>query len=281
MTYWKIIKKTVSEFIEDDVMTYSASIAFYTIFSLPAIVIIAMTIAGALYSDEAVRNMLLNQITMLSGSENAKIVQKFMANAQELGTSPIANIVGIGTLLFSATTVFNSLQKTLNIIWKIEPPSSVNILHSITDRLFSLAVVIGMGVLLLLSLIIDTVLVTFNEILSQTLSSGGFYLVTIFNVIVSLFITAVVFALIFKFLPDKHLHWNDVWIGALSSTFLFTLGKYLISIYLGNSTLSSAYGAAGSLVILLLWIYYSTIILLLGAEFAYVYSEYEEPTPDG
>jgi len=281
MTYWKIIKKTVSEFIEDDVMTYSASIAFYTIFSLPAIVIIAMAIAGALYSDEAVRNMLLNQITMLSGSENAKIVQKFMANAQELGTSPIANIVGIGTLLFSATTVFNSLQKTLNIIWKIEPPSSVNILHSITDRLFSLAVVIGMGVLLLLSLIIDTVLVTFNEILSQTLSSGGFYLVTIFNVIVSLFITAVVFALIFKFLPDKHLHWNDVWIGALSSTFLFTLGKYLISIYLGNSTLSSAYGAAGSLVILLLWIYYSTIILLLGAEFAYVYSEYEEPTPDG
>src|SRR5699024_4943908 len=273
MQYWEIVKKAIFKFIDDDAMTYSASIAFYTIFSLPAIFIISMTIGSALYSDDVVRETLLDRIAYLSGAGNAAIVQRVMANAQGLGTSIIAKMVGVGTLLFSATTVFASLQTALNTIWNVEVKPDLSLWDFLISRLISLSIVISIGFLLLASLITDTVIVVFNNVLTQVLSGGAFYIVSVLHLGISLFVLTLVFAMIFKILPDARIEWRDVWKGALASTLLFTLEKYLIGFDLGNSSLSNAYGAAGSLVILLLWIYYSTIILLLGAEFTYVYSQ--------
>src|SRR5699024_1270923 len=166
-----------------------------------------------------------------------------------------------------------SLQTALNNIWNVETTADRKLLDFLINKLLSLSMVIGIGFLLLVSLITDTLIVAFNDTLSRILSSGAFYIVSVLHIGISLLVLALIFAIIFKVLPDTRIEWRDVWKGALASTLLFTLGKYLISFYLGNSSLSSAYGAGGSLVILLLWIYYSTIILLLGAEFTYVYSQ--------
>ncbi|MBL3657572.1 YihY/virulence factor BrkB family protein [Fulvivirga sp. 2943] len=273
MNYWKVIKNTVKEFIADDPMSYSSSIAFYTIFSLPAILIITVSIASSAYEDEVVRNNLMEQIQSLFGATSAEEIDKILANADGLGDSVIAKIIGIGTLIFSATTVFVSLQNGLNRIWRIKPKPEKGFIKFIVNRLLSLAMIISIGFLLLVSLVVDTLIVVFNNILSELFSGGTYYIVSAVNLGFSLAIITLVFAMIFKILPDAKVEWRDVWVGAFVTTVLFTLGKYLIGFYLGNSSLSNAYGAAGSLVLLLVWVYYSSVIVLFGAEFTFVYSK--------
>ncbi|UII20052.1 YihY/virulence factor BrkB family protein [Fulvivirga ligni] len=272
MDYWKVIKHTVKEFIADDPMSYSSSIAFYTIFSLPAILIITVSIAGSAYEDQVVRTNLINEISNLFGQSSAETIDKIMANANGLGDSLIAKIVGIGTLIFSATTVFVSLQNGLNCVWGIKPKPEKGIIKFIVNRLLSLAMIISIGFLLLVSLVVDTLIVVFNNILTELFSGATYYIISGVNIIFSLAVITLVFAMIFKVLPDAKIEWRDVWVGAFVTTLLFTLGKYLIGFYLGNSSVSTAYGAAGSLVLLLVWVYYSSVILLFGAEFTYVYS---------
>ncbi|MEX2336659.1 MAG: YihY/virulence factor BrkB family protein [Fulvivirga sp.] len=271
--YWGILKQTVVEFIEDDPMGYSASIAFYTIFSLPAILIIVVTIAGSAYEDQVVQGGLLEQIESLIGHESAAEVNKILANASDTGTTIMAKIVGIGTLIFSATTVFMSLQAGLNKIWGLRPKPEKGFIKFVVNRLLSLAMIISIGFLLLVSLLADTLLAAFKNLISQILSEAAFYVATVFNLAFSLFVITIVFALIFKVLPDAKIRWKTVWVGAFVTTLLFVTGKYLIGFYLGNSSIGSAYGAAGSLVLLLIWVYYSSVIVLFGAEFTYVYSK--------
>jgi len=270
--YLKLFRDAIKKFIEDDPMSYSASIAFYTIFSMPAILIITMVIAGSFYEDQEVKQTIIDQISGLFGTESAQQVLKIMENASQTASSTLAKIIGIGTLVFSATTVFISLQNGLNSIWGIKPKPKREVLGFIMNRLLSLAMVISIGFLLLVSLVVDALIVLFNNVLDQLLSGFAFYIVSAINLTVSLAIITLIFAVIFKVLPDAKIKWRDVWVGAFVTTLLFTLGKYLIGVYLGASTVANAYGAAGSLVLLLVWIYYSSIILLFGAEFTFVYS---------
>ncbi|HTF19672.1 MAG TPA: YihY/virulence factor BrkB family protein [Chryseolinea sp.] len=270
---WTMLKKTVSNFVEDDSMSYASSIAFYTIFSLPAVLIIALAIGAAFYERAVVEQELLSQVGRLIGQESAKEISSILAHATFDATSAFAKVVGIVTLIFSATTVFISLQTTLNKIWGIKPKPKRGLVKFLLNRLLSLAMVATIGFLLLVSLVIDAVLVLFQGLLSRLLAGITLYILNIVNIGVSLALVTVIFGLLFKVLPDAKIKWRDVWVGAAITTVLFGLGKYLIGFYLGNSTFNSAYGAAGSLVIILVWVYYSTVIFLFGAEFTSVYAE--------
>lgn len=270
---WIILKKTVSNFIEDDSMSYASSIAFYTIFSLPAVLIIALAIGAAFYERSVVEDELLSQVGRLIGPESANEIRTILSHATFDATSTFAKIIGIVTLVFSATTVFISLQTTLNKIWGIKPKPKRGLVKFLLNRLLSLAMVASIGFLLLVSLVIDATLVIFQGILSKMLAGITLYILTTVNIVISLALVTVIFGLLFKVLPDAKIKWRDVWVGAAITTLLFGLGKYLIGFYLGNSTFNSAYGAAGSLVIILVWVYYSTVIFLFGAELTSVYAE--------
>ncbi|HYI78458.1 MAG TPA: YihY/virulence factor BrkB family protein [Chryseolinea sp.] len=270
---WDILKQTVLNFFQDDSFSYASSIAFYTIFSLPAILIISLSVGSTFYERDIVQQELVNQVGRLIGEKSAADVEQILINAALDSTGTVAKIVGIATLIFSATTVFISLQTSLNKIWGIKPKPERGIVKYLLDRLLSLAMVISIGFLLLVSLVFDTVLVVFQNSLTKVLAGWALYLVTAVNIVVSLGIITVIFAILFKVLPDAKIKWKDVWVGAIVTTVFFALGKYLIGFYLGNSSVNSAYGAAGSLVIILIWVYYSTVIFLFGAELTSVYAE--------
>ncbi|MDZ7773516.1 MAG: YihY/virulence factor BrkB family protein [Balneolaceae bacterium] len=272
MSYWKILKETALEFWNDDPWTWSASIAFYVIFSLPAIIIITMSVAGSLYDDAAVRQSLLDQAGRLLGPESAGTIQSILANAGAYGGSLAAELAGIAILLFSATTVIVTLQHTLNTLWGIRLRPDTNLFKYVVDRLLSLAMVIGMGFLLLVSLLLDTFLALFRELVVEWLSGASWILLSGVNQALSLGVIALIFAVTFRVLPDAEVAWRDVWTGAFLTALLFSAGKFLIGFYLGNSVFGSIYGAAGSLVVMLVWIYYSAVIVLVGAEFTYVYA---------
>lgn len=271
---WDILKESFKTFFDDDSFSYASSIAFSTIFSLPAILIIALAIGSTFYERNVVQDELINQVGRLVGHETAKEVENILLQASVDNTGWWAKTVGIVTLVISATTVFMSLQSSLNKIWGIKPKPQRGWLKYIINRLVSLAMVISFGFVLLVSLIIDTILVVFQEMLARVMEGVTLHLVTALNLFISLAFVTVIFGLLFKVLPDAKIKWRHVWVGALVTTLLFTLGKYLIGFYLGNSDLNSAYGAAGSLVIILLWVYYSTVIFLFGAEITFVYAKF-------
>ncbi|MGK7392467.1 MAG: YihY/virulence factor BrkB family protein [Candidatus Cyclobacteriaceae bacterium M2_1C_046] len=271
---WFILKETIGKFIKDNPMSYSAAIAFYTIFSLPGILMVTVAIAGTAYDAELVQSELFNQIEQLIGPQSAQEINKVLLNIEQSGEITFAKTIGIVTLLFSATTVFVSLQEGLNKIWGIKAKPKYGFLKLMADRLLSLALIISIGFLLLVSLVADALLVLFNDQVADYLSGITSSIVIVINILLSLAIITLIFAAIFKVLPDAKIKWRDVWVGAFITTLLFTLGKYLIGFYLGTSTVGTTYGAAGSFILLLVWIYFSTTILLLGAEFTFVYSKH-------
>src|SRR5687767_10779451 len=270
---WGILKQTVLNFFQDDSFSYASSIAFYSIFSLPAILIISLSIGATVYERDVVQEELINQVGRLIGKESAADVEQILLNAALDSRGTLAKIVGIATLIFSATTVFISLQTSLNKIWGIKPKPERGIVKYLLDRLLSLAMVISIGFLLLVSLVVDTVLVIIQNGLAKVLADWTLYIVATLNIVVSLALITLIFAIMFKVLPDAKIKWRDVWVGSIVTTAFFALGKYLIGFYLGNSSVNSAYGAAGSLVIILVWVYYSTVIFLFGAELTSVYAE--------
>ena len=270
---WDILKQTVLNFFQDDSFSYASSIAFYTIFSLPAILIISLSVGATFYEREVVQEELINQVSRLIGEQSAADIEKILINAAVDSTGTVAKIFAIATLIFSATTVFISLQTSLNKIWGIKPKPERGFVKYLLDRLLSLAMVMSIGFLLLVSLVIDTVLMIIQNGLSKIMAGWTLYFVTTLNIIFSLALITFIFAMLYKALPDAKIKWRDVWVGSIITTAFFTLGKYLIGFYLGNSSLNSAYGAAGSLVIILIWVYYSTIIFLFGAELTSVYAE--------
>ncbi|MEI9917771.1 MAG: YihY/virulence factor BrkB family protein [Bacteroidota bacterium] len=272
---WGIFKEAVKDFFDDDSFSYASSIAFSTIFSLPAILIIALSVGSAFYEKNVVQEELISQVGRLVGPETSKEIESILAQATLDSTGWWAKSVGVITLIVSATTVFMSLQNSLNKIWGIKAKPQRGWLKYIINRLLSLAMVISFAFVLLVSLVVDTVLVVFQDMLTRVMEGVTLYLVTGLNLLISLGIVTVIFGLLFKVLPDAKIKWGHVWVGALITTLLFTLGKYLIGFYLGNSTFNSAYGAAGSLVIILLWVYYSTVIFLFGAEFTSAYAKFK------
>ena len=270
LTIFQILKDSIVDFTSSDSMTFAASTAFYTIFSMPALLIMILNIGSAFYVDEGVvREELLSQVADLSGPETAETLDGIIQNVSEDTQGVIASIIAIGVLAFSATTVFVSLQNSINHIWHIKPKPNKGYLKFIINRLISFSMVASIGFVLLVSLIIDALIVVLFDYLAEFLNGSNATLVTIANFTLSQALLVVIFGLMYKILPDAKVRWKDVWLGAFITMLLFALGKYLIGIYMGNSDLGSAYGAAGSLVVVLIWVYYSVIIFLFGAQITY------------
>lgn len=273
MKIWAILKETFLRFFSQDPMNYSASIAFYTIFSLPAVLLIVLVVAGSVFGEKAVSGELSYRIEEMVGPDSAEQVQKVIQNAAVAESDTVATIIGTAILCFSATTVFISMQNGLNSIWGVKAKPAKGWMKYFTNRVLSLGLVVSLGFLMLVSLLLEASIEILSDYLTSVLPAATFYLIRGLNFVLSILLTSVVFALMFKYLPDAVIAWKDVWIGALITTVLFMLGRILIRIYLNNSNYNETYEAAGSLVAILLWVYYSSVIVLLGAQFAQVYSQ--------
>jgi membrane protein len=270
---WMLLKNTAREWQEDKVSLWAAAIAFYTIFSLAPLLIIAIAIAGAVFGQETAQNQIVEQIQGLIGTQGAQAVRAAIQNTQKPGARGVlATVFGIATLLLGASGVFGQLQEALNTIWKVQPKPGINIKNFLQKRLLSFAIVLVIGFLLLVSLIISAILAAianyFGHLFPQWIQLGR-----ILNLIFSLGGATLLFALLYKVLPDVNIAWSNIWIGAATAALLFTIGKFLIGLYLGNSSIGSSYGAASSLVIVLIWVFFSAQVLLLGAEFTQVYAK--------
>jgi membrane protein len=259
------------EWWEDKSLPLAAAVAFYVILSLSPLVIVVLAISGWLFGAEAAQGALVHQIQDLVGPDGAKAIEAMIRSASEPKDGIIATIFGLAMLIFGATGAFVQLQDALNSVWEVEERARSGIWSFFTDRLLSFAFVCSLAFLLLVSLIVNAALTAVGSAMAGMLP-GWTTVLMVFNFCLSFAITLVLFAMIFKLLPDVKVAWKDVWVGAFVTTVLFTLGKFLIGLYLGSGSVGTAYGAAGSLVVLLLWIYYSTLILLYGAEFTQVYA---------
>ena len=280
--YWAVFRKTlgaklmgdtINGFIDDNVLLYAASIAFYAIFSLPAVLILVVFVGSVFYGEKAVQGQLYDQIAIHVGSNIATQIENILKNVEISDAGALAKTVGIATLLFSATTVFVNIQIALNEIWGVRAKPKKGWLKLILDRLFSFVVVGSLGFILLASVLVDTFLTVSQRFLVRFFSDYTVYLLQTASFVLLVGLLSIIFTTVFKVLPDARVRWRDVWVGALVTTILFVIGKELIGLYLKSSTLSSTYGAAGSLVVLLIWIYYSSVIFLVGAEFTKSYSQ--------
>lgn len=270
-TFWDMLKKTVWEWLKDDAPELGAALAFYSVLSLAPLLIIAIATAGFLFGEEAARGELDTQMRGMVGEEGAKAVQEVLAHAHKPQTGILATGLGIVTLLFGASGVFGQLQSSLNKIWEVQPKAGIGIWGFLQARFLSFTMVLGIGFLLLVSLIVSAVLSGLGNYLG-TFFPGWNAVLNFTNAIVSFCLITLLFAMIFKVLPDVQIGWKDVWAGAALTALLFSIGKFAIGKYLGFAAVGSSYGAAGSLVVLVIWIYYSAQILFFGAEFTQVYA---------
>src|SRR5215216_624541 len=270
-----ILKLSYQGWKEDKASRLSAALAYYTIFSLAPLLIIVIAITGLFWQQQAVQEQIMGQIQGLVGTEGARFVSDLLTSASNPARGVTATILGIITLVFGALGVFNELHNALNTIWEVkeeEPKGFLDaVKKTIFDRFLSFTMILGIGFLLLVSLVISAGLSAFQQTLGNAFPLSEFIWQMI-NLVVSIGAVTVLFALIYKFLPDAEIAWRDVWLGAFVTAVLFSIGKLLIGLYLGNSAVASSFGAAGSLVLLLVWIYYSAQILFFGAEFTQVYA---------
>jgi membrane protein len=270
----EMLKDTFSDWKEDNALMLAAALAYYTIFALAPLLVIIIAIAGFVFGQEAARGQIVAQTQGLIGDQSASIMQVIIENAGKSGKGILATVVGIITIIVGATGIFSMLQGTLNTIWDVKPRASRGILGIIKGRIPSFMMVLGAGFLLLASLAISAGITVLGPYLAGLMSN--YILLQSVNVIASFLAITFVFALVYKIIPDIDIAWGDVWIGAAITSLLFSLGKFLMGLYLEHSAIESIFGAAGSLVVLLLWIYYSANILLLGAEFTHVYAKTRE-----
>ncbi|MBE9014372.1 YihY/virulence factor BrkB family protein, partial [Pseudanabaenaceae cyanobacterium LEGE 13415] len=271
-TIVRLVRDTVNEWNEDNVPLLAAALAYYTMFSLAPLLIIVIAIAGAIYGEEAARGEIVQQIQGLVGREGAEFIQSMIQNANRPDSGGgIATLVGIGFLIFGASGVFGQLQAALNTIWEVKPKPGRAVKSFIQARFLSFAMVLVIGFLLLVALVLSAALSGISSYFGGFLPEA-FQIGRILNFVLSFALITLLFASIYKFLPDVEVPWKNLWVGAAVTALLFNIGKYLIGLYLGNSSVGSTYGAAGSLVVVLLWVFYSAQILLFGAEFTQVYS---------
>ena len=265
-----LFKEAVSAWVEDNGPSLGAALAFYTIFSLAPVLVVAVAVAGLAFGQKAAEGEFLRQLQALVGEAGARAVQAIIQNANRPALGVIATTIAIGTALVGASGAFVELQDALNKIWRVQRRESIW-LGVIRERFFSFGLVLGTGFLLIVSLVVSAALGAVGNLLRPLLPWPVFLLESV-NFLLSLGVIALLLAMIFKYLPDTEVAWGDAWIGAAVASLLLTIGKALIGLYLARSTVASAYGAAGSLVIILTWVYYSAQILLLGAEVTHVYA---------
>ena len=267
-----LFKQTASELMEDDAPSLGAALAYYTVFSLAPLMTIAIAIAGFFFGKEAAQGQIFDELRGLLGEEGGKAVEEMVQSANAQPTAGVvATIISVIMLLFGASGVFGQLQASLNAIWGVKPKPGRGMLGLIKDRLLSFGFTLVVGFLLLVSLLLTAGMALMADWIGG-LMPGSEALAYILNIVLSLSMITLLFAAIFKFLPDAKIAWHDVWIGAFLTALLFTIGKFALGIYLGKSGVASSYGAAGSLIVLLLWVYYSSQILFFGAEFTQVYA---------
>jgi membrane protein len=272
---WRIkavITKSGAAWLEHDSSTMGAALAFYTVFSIAPIISIAIGVVGLLIHGDILRADLLNQTRALLGTSGAAAVEALLTSATYLGRSRFATAISIVTLLLGASSVFVELQNSLNRIWEVPKRERARgIWQILRARFLSLGLVLGVGFLLIVSLLVSTLLAAFGTWLSSVLGHWR-VLLLVLDVVLSLGISAVLFALLFKYVPQERLAWADVWVGGIVTAVLFNIGKFAIGYYLGKSAFASVYGVIGSFLVLLLWVYYSAQIFLFGAEFTRMYS---------
>lgn len=271
---WSILKISFSDFIEKRVLKLSAALAFYTIFSLPAMLIIIISISDVFYGREVIEGSLYHQISNFVGVEAARQLQQTIHSSSLSPSNNFALVVGLITLLVGATSVFSEIQDSINFIWKLKakPREGSGIIRMLFNRLLSFSIVVSLGFLLLVSLMINGVMDVVVQKLTVKFPEVTAIMVYMVNHLLSFGITALLFGMIFKILPDANLQWKHVFTGTIITTVLFMAGKFLISYYLGHSALSSVYGTAGSAIVMLLWVYYTAMILYYGAVFTHVYA---------
>lgn len=268
---WFVLRDSFNKWRQDDVIEYSAALAYFTIFSLAPLLIIAVAIAGIIYGRSTAQERLMAQLNETVGGHAADFIRTMLVRASQTGHSLTATLIGIATLLVGAMRIFGELKKMLNRIWGIQPPQGGVVRSYLREYLFSFLMVLLVGFLLLAMIVISTLLTSLNQHLGNQF--GGIpYAWEAVNMVTSFVVVTLLFAMIYKILPDVSVLWSDVWHGAIIAGVLFTLGKYLIGLYLGRGSVASPYGAAGSLVIVLIFFYYSALILFFGAEFTAVYS---------
>lgn len=272
----RLLWAAITGWSKDNVPRLGASLAYYTLFALSPILIIAIAIAGSVFGADAVRGRIVGEIDGLIGRQGAEAVQSILQGAHRDTSGTLAIIIGSITLFIAASGAFLELQHALNTIFRVKTdPKKSGIRRLILSRLRSFGVVVSIGFLLLVSLLVSAALSALGARLQQS-GFGGPTVLQAINMAVSLAVMTLLFGLIYRLLPDVRLAWRDVWTGALVTSLLFSIGKFLIGLYLGQSSVASSYGAAGSIVVLLVWVYYSAQIILLGAEFTRVYAEHRE-----
>jgi membrane protein len=267
---WKLLRDTVHSFIEDEALSRGAAIAFYTVTSIAPVLLIVIAVAGLAFGQDAAENAIVAQLSDLMGSQTAKVLQSAVASAASKSSGTIATIIGVITLMVTASGVFGEMQSALNAIWRAEPKGTT-VSRLIRARAASLGLVAALGLLLIVSLAVSAALTAFGNYL-DAIPPLGKLLFPAMNFLVSLLPISILFAAIYKVLPDRHLEWRDVVVGGVVTAVLFNIGKSLIGWYIGSSAIASSYGAAGALIVLLLWIYYSIQLFLLGAEFTKIYA---------
>ncbi len=278
---WNVAKETAKDWSDDDAATLAAALAYYALLSLAPLMIISIGVAGWFLGPEAARGRVAGELGGIVGGQAAQGIQAVVASADEPKSGIIGAVVGVVTLFVGASGVFGQLQTALNAIWEVKSKSDRGLLGQLKDRFFSFTMVLGVAFLLLVSLMLSSVLSSLGTVLADTLP-GGATLWQMINFALSFGVVTVLFALIFKVIPDAKVQWRDVWLGAAVTALLFVIGKQLLGLYLGHAAIGSSYGAAGSIVALVVWVYYAAQILFVGAEFTQVQARHRgasiEPT---
>lgn len=262
-----VLKRTFAQFQENNSLRLAAALSYTAVFSIPPLLIVVIAIAGAVFGQEAVTGQVFGQLRGLLGADAAAGLQKIIVNFNRHDAGPLATTVGVGTLLFGATTFFATLQESLNDIWNLKPKPKNGLMQWLKTRVLSLGLVLSVGFLLLVSLVLSAGLAAVGTYLRGLLPDVTVVLFFVVDLVLSLVLISVVFALLFRYLPDARVAWRNVWPGAILTAVLFIIGKYLIGLYVAKADPGSAYGAAGSVVVLLVWVYYSALLVFFGAEF--------------
>ena len=268
---WSLLKETVREWDEDNASRLAAALACYSLLSIAPLVILSVAVAGLIFGADAARGQIASELGRVVGEEAGRAIQTILAHAKSPSSGIAGSILGVVVLLLGASGVFVELQGALNTIWEVKPKPGRGVAGILRDRFFSFAMVLAVAFLLMVSLVVSAGLSAAGRFFEEYLP-GGEPLWQILNFCFSLAVTTSLFALIYKVIPDAHIAWRDVWIGALVTAILFNAGKLALALYIGKSGVTSSFGAAGSLVALVVWVYYSSQIVFLGAEFTQVYA---------
>ena len=272
---WTIIKKTMESFIDDEALKFSASLSYYTIFSIAPLIIIVISVAGLLFGQDAVEGRVYYQIKSLIGSDAALQIQHIIATVQLQDKGVGGTIAGLGILFFGVTGVFTEIQSSINYIWGVKAKPKKGILKFITNRLLSFSLIISIGFILMVSLLINSIMDILYERLQRLLHITEASVVVLYglNMVLIFVVITALFTVIFKVLPDAYIKMKDALLGASFTAVLFIVGKFLIGLYVGKANLGVTYGTAASIIIILVWVYYTSIILYLGAEFTKTYAK--------